>query len=263
MSDLKRQILEDVKGGRLSPGEAATRLEELERGPQAPDTPRAPEPPQGAVRRIKLLGDFRTFTVIGDASVAGASVEGTHAARREGDTLIVDAQTQPTEQGEGEFVFERAGRKRIVIGLGQRPRTVVVKMNPDLPLDVSLNAGSLTVTGVRAPITADVDAGAIRIDGTESPFDISSDAGSITVSALLRTGDARIRCEAGAVKVRLRHGSSVKVHAASDVGAIKLGNAAGRGFRIGGQAEEVAFGDGDARLRISTAVGKILVEEEA
>lgn len=254
MDDLRRQILEQVRSGELSPEDAAERLENIE-----------PEPPQtggtGSIARVRLVGDFLSAKVSADASVLEAVAEGPHSARREGDTLII------TSEGAGEadtheFRFSKTDRPRVILGLGSKPRPVVVRMNPALALEADISVGSLSVDGVRGPINASIDAGSVKVEGAASPVDLSVDAGSVQVTALLDRGASRVRCDAGSVKVSLTKGSSVRVVARTDIGKVVLGDGtATKGLRIGGTSDEHVFGDGAGTLDVQTGVGRVVVQE--
>jgi len=277
--DTRRSILEKVKDGTLSPEEAAEELERLATDDDPGDAEAAAPrktihirhrkiehtedgAPEGLAKRIRIVGDFRTAKITGDASVVEAVSEGV-PAYRDGDTLVIDAHIGDNQEDRG-FTFRKSDRApRIVIGMGSKPRPVSVRMNPDLPLEVRIDAGTVHISGVHSEIHGDVDAGAIRIEDVQSPFDLSVDAGSINVSGVIRTGDSRIKCDAGAIKVLLKPGSSVKVRAHTDVGSVRLGREKkSSGLHIGGREHEAVFGAGDATLDIAGSLGRIVVDEE-
>lgn len=263
----KRSILERVKEGTLSPDEAAAELDRIDTPDVPPISATSPVPPvppsaPATARRIKIIGDFRTAKITGDPAVSEAVAEGEHQARREGDTLIIDASLSEGESADGSFSFHRGDRPRLVIGVGSRPKPIAVRMNPDLPLAVEIDAGKVSIEGVRASIDGKVDAGAIKIDGIEQPFNLSVDAGTIRVAGLLRSGSSSIKCDAGSVVVVLRKGSSVRVRARADVGSVRLaGMKAGGGLHIGGQTLESVFGSGEGALDITGSLGRIVVDE--
>ncbi|MGH7777695.1 MAG: hypothetical protein ACREPI_11045 [Candidatus Dormibacterales bacterium] len=208
MDDRKRDILARVAQGRLQPSEAAAMLEELEAGP-------APLPASG-LETVRVRMDLGAVQVVGDTSVREASAEGGHEARREGSVLIVEGEGAfPSDRG---FQFGRRGRDRAGRGFqfGRRgaaglTRQLVVRMNPDLRLEAEVQAGSLSVSGLRGPIRAEIQAGSASIEDFRSPLDISVQAGSLRAWGVLDRGDSRISCEAGTVKLHLARGSSVRI----------------------------------------------------
>lgn len=261
MSGNRRTILTQVAEGTISPEEAAERLDELERIAGSTEE----EPPPGTdtpIARVRVIGSFRTTKVIGDPEVREAVADGPHVARREGDTLIVmDETTGPDVES---YRFGKRDR-HIVIGLGSRPRPIEVRMNPNLPLDVELAAGTLNVRGVRGPIRARVDAGTARIEGFRAPLEVDVTAGSLQASGVLAGGESRVRCEAGSVKMTLERGSSVRIRTRVGIGKVVLPDASvhqGAGFRIGAGSHEAVVGDGEGSLEIETSLGSVSVSAE-
>lgn len=265
MTYSRRDILERVRSGELTPEEAARLLDE----PQAPNPARAPhaepgpgrssEAPraEGRATMIRLVGAFRTARVTGDPTVQEVAVEGAHAIRREGEVLIISADDEDTPG----FSFASHDRPRAVIGLGSRPGPISVRINPDLPLSAEIAAGTLKVRGVRAPISAEVSAGAVTLEEFSAPITVSVASGSVSATGRLDRGESSIRCEAGWVKVRLLEGSSVKVRARAGIGKISLGNdEKGSSFKVGQGSSDAVFGEGAGTLDIETSIGLIKVE---
>src|SRR3981081_4068317 len=101
MKDARREILTQVAAGTLTPTEAATRLDEVEREhTQAPG--RRQTPIAGAdIRGVRVSSNFGRIIVLGDATVDQATVEGPHVARHEDGILVIE-----TEQVfDGDFWF--------------------------------------------------------------------------------------------------------------------------------------------------------------
>ncbi|HZC99732.1 MAG TPA: hypothetical protein VFA46_05930 [Actinomycetes bacterium] len=307
MNERQRAILQQVAEGRLSPEEAVVLLEQAEQDGQDERAERAERgdeagqeegaggggapggqssPPasgaEGAVRRVRVVGSFRSARVIGDPTVREAVADGTHMARREGDLLIVEsALDEPDLPG---FVFNRgrwswrltvppdvaararpgrppwAGRGWSGEEAWQRPwrqSQLTVRMRPDLPLDVELSAGTLRAHGVTGPLHFDVRAGSARIEGARGPLDATVAAGSIRVDALLRAGESRIRCDASSVRVHLERGSSVLVRARAELSHLSLPDRGVVGRWSGGEREEVKIGDGTATLDIDANMSSV------
>ena len=252
----QREILQQVAAGELSPEEGAARLEEIESREASPV-----EAPSGPVEAVRVTGTFRTIKIVGDPSVHQAVVEGPHTAHRDGATLVVDAEEHVEGEGVREFSFSKRGGSRVVLGLGSKPLPLTIRMRPDLPLDVELAAGALKVEDVKGTIRAQVSAGAIKIDGFASPIDLQVSGGTVKASGVLNTGESRIVCEAGTVKVTLEPGSSVRVTGKAGLGKVVLPGDGDKGVQlIGGGARERVIGDGAGRLEVEASMGVVAVE---
>ena len=237
----RREILNRVAAGTISPVEAAEQLDGL-----------VDEPPAGAIKRIRIGRQFGSVDIVGDAAVREAVAEGTHRARIDGDAMVID--TGPDGGPGGGFAFGRA----LARGLGTD--RLQVRMNPQLGLELEVQAGSCRVRGVRGPIKAGVQAGSATIDGFQSPLTLSVQAGSVRASGCLRDGSSTITCEAGSVQLHLEHGSSVRIEADSALGKVTL---PGGDALKGRSSHEAVVGDGHASLRIDTSMGSVQVSADA
>ena len=269
-----RDILSQVAQGSLSPEEAAARLEELEREEPAPGP--GPEPETETAREIRIVRQRGQVEVVGDPSVKEVAVEGPHVARREGDALVIEGEDNWDDmfkQGEFPpnprhrwggwddipgFIFTRRFSGGWMRGWDSRP--LVVRMNPHLPLEITLQAGSARIRGVAAPIRAEVQAGSTSIDGFTGPLSLSVQAGSVRASGRLNHGASRIFCEAGSVQLHLIHDSSVRITARSSIGKISLPT--GDGWVVGGSDREATIGAGEATLDIEATAGAVKVTAE-
>lgn len=247
-STKRREILSRVAAGQLTPEEAAAQLEVVEAGPDRAGTSLA------RVRIVRQLGSIR---VVGDPSVKDAVAEGPHAARHEGDTLIIEGEHERS----GGFVFGAPGRGPWGGSHFEEERDgLTVRMNPSLGLELDVQAGSCTVRGVEGPIRADVQAGSLKIDGLRGPLQASVQAGSLKAAGVLSQGASRINCEAGSVKIDLERGSSVRISAHSTLGKVSLPGAAGSASGRG--VTEVTVGTGLGTLQIESAMGSVSVSAE-
>lgn len=251
-------ILEDVAEGRLSPEEAAERLDALSGSGQ----PRQQPPLQtGPAQRVRVAGAFGTVSVVGDPSVAEASASGSHTARYDDQTLVIEAgDHQHARWFSPGWSFGRPG---VGWGVGwgdlsKRMLPLEVRMNPDLPLAVDLTAGSLSVRDLRGPVRLEVDAGTVRLERVNGPLTVALISGSAVIGGQITRGDSRVRCEFGKVTVQLEPGSSVRVTGRSHLGKVFL---PGRqtGFGAGLVEDSVVIGDGDATLDIETSAGTVTV----
>src|SRR5205807_3810801 len=104
-------------------------------------------PPGSAAGRIRVRRALGSIIIEGDTSVREAVASGRHSARREGDTLVIEGDDES-----GEFAFVWAGRRQIRFGRPEHAQPLRVRVNPELPLEVEAQAGTLRVDGVRGPI---------------------------------------------------------------------------------------------------------------
>src|SRR6266511_3075368 len=104
MNEVQRAILQEVAEGRLSPEEAAAATGERPRDHTTP-------PPAGTdtgIKRVRVVGNFRSARIVADPTVREAIAEGPHIARREGDLLIVESAFDEADMPG--FVFNRGMR---------------------------------------------------------------------------------------------------------------------------------------------------------
>ena len=249
MEDIRRAILSRVAAGTLDPQEAAVELEQLETGTAAGKPAPASNAGPGEVSLVRVLADWGSVTVVGDESVREAIAEGPHSATREGDAYVIKS-LGDNETGVG-FTFANAR-------IGYKHPKLVVRMNPHLRLEAEVQAGSLTVRGIRAPIKVEVHAGSTRIEDFTSPIDLDVQAGSVKGYGRLTEGTSRISCQAGSVKLELDPSSSVRIKAKTSLGRISLPgvpSVAG----LGGGGSEAQLGSGAASLDIEAELGSVQV----
>src|SRR6266540_1822773 len=129
MNEVQRAILQEVAEGRLSPEEAAVLLDQAEKAEQEQgsehdepseetgaatgERPRdhTTPPPAGTdtgIKRVRVVGNFRSARIVADPTVREAIAEGPHIARREGDLLIVESAFDEADMPG--FVFNRGMR---------------------------------------------------------------------------------------------------------------------------------------------------------
>ena len=256
--DYRRQIIEAVARGELTPEEAAARLDADP--PEAAATATAethPAPPTSSVSRVRVVSDFGSVRVIGDPSVAGAVADGEHTAEQDGSTLVIRSYIS----GGGGFVFGRRGRIRVNMGGRNHDDRVDVRMNPRLALDLEVKAGEVRVDGVEGPLRATVMAGDVRIDRFRSPINLDVKAGQVRARGRLDSGESHVRCSAGQVRIELERGSSVRVRASARLGTIDLDD----GSEIAGigGAQERVIGGGAGLLELEATLGQVEVRSEA
>jgi hypothetical protein len=263
MTPTRREILEQVARGELSPEDADELLHASreDAGPAA--TPQTP-----SVRAVQIKASFGAIVVTGDESVAEAEIDGPHSAAVEGDVLVVRVDVEP--DAPGAFEMHRGRRRSVSIGpgfvrfarghgRGHHATSLHVRMNPTLALETKMDAGSLSINRIHAPIRARVAAGPITIEDVTHPLDVSVNAGAIRVVGKLTEGESRVRSDAGAVRIDLDPSSSVRIVADAALGKVVLpGSDEGERRRFGSRVE-ATIGAGEATLRVETAMGSINV----
>jgi hypothetical protein len=266
MKDLRREILNQVASGAISAEEGAARLESLEEpahgavSTAAPPTAQAPAiGPGTAIRRIKVVSQFGAAEIVADPSVASAVAEGPHRARQDGDTMVIEH--QPFEESDS-FTFGHGPERRFVVdGLNWQRRKLTVRMNPNLELSTTVQAGNVFVTDVKGPINVEVQAGNCRIAGFRGPLSASVQAGNVMASGRLDQGASKVRCEMGSVKVALEKGSSVRITARTQMGKIAI-EGPGGAPAVDGGGKEVKVGAGEATLDIECMMGSVKVSAD-
>jgi len=270
--DLRRRILEDVASGALSPDEAAQRLRAL-------DSPPGPEPEAEGVtepaRRIKVACTAGVVTVSGDADVHEAVATGEHTARREGDLLVIESTRDFSgftfgarefwkSRGEWSSGDDWEQWNRAVAGRGRGPwaalgEPLAVRVNPELPLEVEIAAGSVAVRDCQGPVRIDGAAGTITVERVGGPLEVSLASGKVLLEASLRRGPSKITCDLGKIDVRLAADSDVRVRAQAVVGKVEVPQHAVAGGVLISASEEVVVGEGTSTLELLTRAGAVSV----
>ena len=250
----------------MTPTEAATRLEEVERGQALPPHDQPVSSPEAVIRGVRVSSSFGRIIVLGDGSVDQAIADGPHVARHEEGILVIETD----DRSDGDFSFgRREGSRWWNSFLGP---TVTVRMNPRLETWITADAGSVTVRNILAPIHAEVQAGSLVVQGFAGPVDLAASAGSIRAEGSLREGSSRIHCEMGSVRIALAPDSDVRVGAKAGMGRVNLdnggrvnldngGESGARGRWSWGERQEVVYGAGTASLEIDSEMGSVTVSQ--
>jgi hypothetical protein len=256
MKDMRREIVNQVASGKITPEEGAARLESLESvetpAPSAPTTTATAT----AARRVRVSSVIGNAEIVGDPTVAYAVADGPHRARQEGDTLVIEQ--GPLDESDT-FSFGRGDRRTFVNSLDPGRRKLKVRMNPDLALTAQVNAGSLRVEGVHGAIVGEVLAGSCKISDFASPLELSIQAGNLSASGRLDSGASKVRCEMGNVTINLERGSSVKVTARTTMGRVTVESGGTEPVMLGQSAKQVTVGTGEGSLDIDCTMGNVRV----
>ena len=210
-----RSILNDVASGTISPEEAQILMSERAAAAGGP-----PEEEPRVVKRIAVRG------ITSDLS-------------------------------QGEYTAE-APRSAFMkwVDAGTRAGTLLrVRVNPDLPLEVLNMAGSLELSGVRAPVAVGVEAGAAKLTGGAGPMNLSVASGSAEVEWQF-VGHSTVTSELGSARVNVLPGSDVVVTVESTLGSAQIHTAAGvvKAPRKG-VAQTVTVGGGSGTLAVTSKLG--------
>lgn len=272
-------ILEDLAAGRIDASEAARRIDALKAAaektsepsddqiagdtdrpgqhasgvfnqpPFAEDVPPSPRRATGAkgVDRVSVRAVGRRVRIVGDGTVATASVDGPHVLRRSGSVLEVtsDGDVGPSLDG---FILRppRSFDDLRALGLGKE---LLVRVNPTIAVDAEVTAGALTTEGVPFLGKVRVTAGGATLDRIAEANDVLVQAGSATIRGDLATGRSRIRCESGSLDITLGDRSSVTVRTEVQLGRVSWAGA------DNDNVDEVVLGTGAARLDVGVVMG--------
>jgi hypothetical protein len=209
----------------------------------------------GPIDRVVVRATAVKLVLLGDSTVTGASVEGPHVARREGGTLIIDTDALPAA---GDFSYEpNARRAGKAFGRWRGGETVIVKVRPELPVEVTVAAGSIVATRLLGGLRFAVDAGSLKAMDCAGPIDGRVASGSAQLEWLLEGGSSRLRCELGSIKVRLDPRSDVTVKARAELGSVDLGKSSAGGLNA---SRELVVGAGTGVLDIDVSLGSAKVQ---
>lgn len=249
MKDLQREILNQVATGTITASEGAAKLEAL--GEPAPSTPPPlPTPQLEPGRAVKVVSRFGSAEIVGDPTVAFAVAEGAHRARQDGDTLVIEHSLFGADDS---FTF--GSLRRGVKGPDANGSDLRIRMNPDLALTVSVQAGSVRIDGAHGAISGEVQAGNCVVRDFRGPLNLVVQAGDLEATGRLDTGSSKCRCAMGSMRLELEHGSSVRISARSTLGEISIDGAT----QPGSTSREVVVGSGQATLALECTMGDVRV----
>lgn len=237
--------MSQVAAGTISPEEGAARLAALDTPATAPQQSAAPVPAAVGLRQVEVTTRFGNTEIIGDPSVAFAVADGPHSARQDGDTMYIEQ--SPITDGTS-FEFNRPFARINIPGFNFN-RKLTVRMNPVLALRTKVQAGNLTIEGVKGPVTTDIQAGNCVVSGFAGPVKLSVAAGNIDASGRLDGGESSIRCQMGEVKVRLDRASSVRINAHTRMGEVETNG-----------VKDNTVGSGAGVLNIDCMMGNVRLE---
>jgi hypothetical protein len=203
----------------------------------------------GGVERISVRAVGRRVRILGETSVATLSADGPHVLRRNGSVLEVSSDGELGASLDGFSILRSAPRSLDdfrSLGLGKE---LLLRVNPNVIVDVEVTAGSLNTEQVPHLGKVRVTAGAAKLLDVAEINDALIQAGQATIKGTIKTGRNRVRAESGTLSISLGDDSNVTVTGEAQLGRISwTGGHSGAG-------DEVVMGAGSARLDIEVVMG--------
>ena len=230
---------------------AERQADQTQAEPDVEEEPEITSPrPTGSkgVDKVVIRAVGRRVRVIGDAAVATVSATGPHVLRRTGRVLEVtsDGEVGPSF---GSFSIVRPPRSVEDLRTLATGKELVIKVNPNIPVDVEVTAGSLTTQNVPVLGKVRVTAGGANLEGVIEVSDALVQAGSATVRGDISQGRSRVRVESGSLTIQLGEKSNVAVKADTQLGRVSWPG------EQAGSIDEYVVGNGAARLDIGVVMG--------
>lgn len=205
-------------------------------------------PPGKGVKGISVRGVGRRVRILGDPSVATVSVEGPHVLRRNGAMIEItsDGDIGPSLDGFSIIRPPHTLEDFRSLGVGKE---LVIRVNPALPVDVEVTAGTLTTRKVPHLGKVRLTAGGGRLHDVVEITDALIQAANARVYGPISEGRSRIRIESGTLTVHLAADSNVTVRSDTNLGRVSWPGEASGNF------DEYVVGTGSARLDIAVVMG--------
>lgn len=223
--------------------------------PDSAPTESKPEPVRpkpvntNGVERISVRAVGRRVRILGETAVATLSADGPHVLRRNGSVLEVSSDGELGASLDG-FSILRGVPRNVddirALGLGKE---LLLKVNPNIVVDVEVTAGSLHTERIPHLGKVRVTAGGAKLLDVTEINDALVQAGQATIKGAIKTGRNRIRAESGSLNITLADDSNVTITGDSQLGKVSwAGNHSGN-------VDEVVMGNGSARLDVEVVMG--------
>ncbi|QDP98973.1 hypothetical protein FOE78_20185 [Microlunatus elymi] len=234
----------------------ATHVRESVRDSGAEKSKETMRRPQGSggVEKLSVRAVGRRVRIVGEPSVATVSADGPHVLRRNGSVLEISSDGEFGASIDG-FQLLRSTRSLDdfrSLGLGKE---LLLRVNPQLLVDIEVTAGSLSTEAVPRLGSVRVTAGGAKLVDVTEISDALIQAGQATVKAAIGAGRSRIRVESGSLSLQLADSSNVTVATESQLGKVSWG-----GAHAGFAGDEVVMGSGAGRLDIEVVMGHASVK---
>lgn len=220
------------------------------------DEPEAARPTGSkGVDKVVVRAGGRRVRIVGDTTVATLSASGPHVLRRTGRTLEVtsDGDIGPNF---GSFSIIRPPRSVDDLRTMATGKELLIKVNPNIPVDVEVTAGSLHTSKVPNLGKVRVTAGGASLNDVVEVVDALVQAGSATVRGDISQGRSRVRVESGSLTIHLGKDANVSVRADTQLGRVSWPG------DQSGSVDEYVAGNGSARLDVSVVMGHASIRHE-
>ncbi len=244
------EVLAAVAAGTITPEEASTLIEALRAQPVPVDS--------STVNEIYIKAGGARLIIIGDPTVAAASVDGHHRMEQQGGTLLIT-----TNRAEGQFSTtppRSAFRSWLDSWVERAGQTLTVRINPDLPLRVLNVGGSLDLTGVRGGASIGIEAGSARLDSCAGALNLDVSSGSAKVNWVF-SGASTIKVDMGSAHIVALPGSDAVVTIDASLGQAVV-RTADESYKTNGPdtaAPAVTAGAGAGTLAVTARMGSATV----
>jgi hypothetical protein len=228
--------------------------------PGGPETETTASGREGPVRDIRVSVSYRSIDVVADPSVDQVAVTGSHAVRREGDTLVVestqlhgfvDFEDRAREQTGGAWSFMP---RSAAWARGMKGEHVTVRVNPALPITIDSAGAALRISGCEGGARIRVVAASLKLERVRGSLELDALSSSVKGEVAI-TGDSRISGESSSVKLVLLPGSDVRVSAGSNrMSKVVL---PGKPTHGANHRLESVLGDGSGRLVVDGVMSSI------
>jgi len=268
MSEEIRDILNRVAAGELSPEDAQSLLAEATPAPaptptpaaSAADTPVPPMPAPEPVAKVSIRASAVRLVVLADPTVDTAVADGPHRASHVGDTLTIHSDLSA---GEYQTETPRSTFATWLSTVNRAGSTLTVRVNPSLPLEVLNVAGSLELSGTRAPASVGVEAGSARLRDGSGPLALSVASGSADVEWQFH-GECAVSTDLGSARVAVLPGSDVAITADAVLGMATVRLADGTTIKASSskdaaEQQPVVVGAGTGSLAVTSRLGSLVV----
>lgn len=234
----------------------------------SPSTPgRAANPTGRPSAAIRIHASYRSVDVLADPGVAEAVVSGTHSARRDRDTLVIESMDSPF----GDTTEDRAGSgprfsfdlpRSLAWARSWKEHHLVVRVNPDLPVEIDGAGASVRLSGLEGGARVRLIASALKLERVRGPLDVDAMSSSVKGFAS-PTGTSRIVAESSSVKLLLGPESDVHVRARNRMGKVVLPQAVSKGGLVDPDVAEARFGSGRGELTIDAVMSSVMLAGDA